>query len=99
VCDIGSIQTGAVLPPTVPSLIGGIEVVRGALPNRGNEYPGSCFYHYEQLNSYFGPGELLALLAKTLGNIHCVRILFEDRVRTPLSCLFSTCSFILLIVL
>ncbi|KAF7348800.1 hypothetical protein MVEN_01399700 [Mycena venus] len=54
---------GAVLPPTVPSSIGGIDVVRGALRNRGNEYP----------------GEPLALLTETLGNIYCLRILFEDR--------------------
>ncbi|KAF7349579.1 hypothetical protein MSAN_01683200 [Mycena sanguinolenta] len=54
---------GAALPPTVPSSIGGFDIVRTGMRNRGTEYP----------------GEPLAQLTKSLGNIYCLRILFENR--------------------
>ncbi|KAF7338915.1 hypothetical protein MSAN_02214800 [Mycena sanguinolenta] len=54
---------GATLPPTVPSSIGGIDIVRSGMRNRGTEYP----------------GEPLAQLTKSLGNVYCLRILFESR--------------------
>ncbi|KAJ7036761.1 cytochrome P450 [Mycena alexandri] len=54
---------GAILPPTVPSSIGGIDVIRAAMRDMAKEYP----------------GEALALLAKDLGHTFCMRILFEDR--------------------
>ncbi|KAF8125693.1 cytochrome P450 [Mycena galopus ATCC 62051] len=54
---------GAVLPPTVPASVGGIDLVRNSMRNRGREFP----------------GESLALLTKSLGNVFCLRILFENR--------------------
>ncbi|KAJ7258451.1 cytochrome P450 monooxygenase pc-3 [Mycena haematopus] len=54
---------GAALPPTVPASIGGLDLVRNTMRDRETQYP----------------GEPLALLTKTLGNIFCLRILFENR--------------------
>ncbi|KAF7334357.1 hypothetical protein MSAN_02375000 [Mycena sanguinolenta] len=54
---------GATLPPTVPSSVGGLDIVWSGMRNRGTEYP----------------GEPLAQLTKSLGNIYCLRILFENR--------------------
>ncbi|KAJ6450403.1 cytochrome P450 [Mycena sanguinolenta] len=54
---------GAALPPTVPSSIGGLDIVRNGIRNRGTEHP----------------AEPLTQLTKSLGNIYCLRILFENR--------------------
>lgn len=36
-------KRGAVLPPTLSSSVGGIDIVRNALRDRGTEYPGEIF--------------------------------------------------------
>ncbi|KAJ7732923.1 cytochrome P450 [Mycena maculata] len=54
---------GAILPPTVPSTIGGIDMVLSAMRNKGTVYP----------------GEPLMLLAKKMGHIYSARVFFEDR--------------------
>ncbi|KAJ7463233.1 cytochrome P450 [Mycena latifolia] len=54
---------GAMLPPCLPSSIGGIDLMRTALREMADSYPGE------------GP----AVLAKTVGYTFDMRVLFEDR--------------------
>ncbi|KAJ6512364.1 cytochrome P450 [Mycena vulgaris] len=54
---------GAVLPPALPSSIGGINLIRSAIQDLAERYP----------------GEPLAILAQDIGHTFCMRVLFEDR--------------------
>ncbi|KAJ6626539.1 cytochrome P450 [Mycena sp. CBHHK59/15] len=54
---------GAVLPPTLPSSIGGIDLMLSAMRDMAKRYP----------------GEPLALIAKDAGHTFSMRVLFEDR--------------------
>ncbi|KAJ7155172.1 cytochrome P450 [Mycena filopes] len=54
---------GAVLPPTQPSSIGGIDLIRTSMREMGKRYP----------------GEPIALICKELGHMFCMRVLFENR--------------------
>ncbi|KAK6984008.1 cytochrome P450 [Favolaschia claudopus] len=53
---------GAVLPSTIPAWWGGIDLLIAAVKTQASQYP----------------GEGLAILAKSLGNIYNLRILFKD---------------------
>ncbi|KAJ7480774.1 cytochrome P450 [Mycena latifolia] len=55
---------GAVLPPRLPLMIAGIDLMRAAMCDMADSYP--C--------------EPLALLGKTVGQMFSVRLLFKDRV-------------------
>ncbi|KAJ7433135.1 cytochrome P450 [Mycena galericulata] len=54
---------GAVLPPTVPSAIGGIDIIWAAMRQFATRFP----------------GEPLALIARKQGHTFSMRVLFEDR--------------------
>ncbi|KAJ6563339.1 cytochrome P450 [Mycena vulgaris] len=54
---------GAILPPALPSSIGGIDLIRTMVRQMAESYP----------------GEPMALLEREFGHTYCMRVLFEDR--------------------
>lgn len=72
---------GAVLPPTLPSSIGGIDLVLASMRNLATNYPGEFQLLLLFPCTNVESGEPLALLAKKHGHTFSMRVLFEDRVR------------------
>ncbi|KAJ6627757.1 cytochrome P450 [Mycena sp. CBHHK59/15] len=67
---------GAVLPPTLPSSIGGIDLLLSSLRDTSSD----------------APGEPLAVLAKRMGHTYSMHVLFEDRFHRGMTCPFFKCN-------